>query len=254
MVTACADPLGVRFDPTVPYDQRTLMQDDLSRVASLPLGAPTQNDLAYLSLGAATGPALADWIDNRMDIVVGENFDYDSRATLYGANRYSASSATTVMMNLGSYLYLDGKTQGGSYVINVLGQYLPVTSPRINILQIGIGLFTVNAISGLPLTAHANSILRIATYVHEGRHSDGNGSNAGFPHSMCYSGDYAGNYACENNVNGPYAVQTIFLKLAIAACSSCSQTENAGLQLSLADYASRQIGYQYNDPTPEGHL
>ncbi len=272
LITACGgNPLGVRFDASVPGDQRSFVESDLNRLASLQLGTATSSDLSALGMSDLSATSLTQWLQSRMAYIVGEGFDYETNSTRYpvsGGLRFTsytgygqetlfsalgqASNTQTVMMNLGAYLYLDGKEKQSEYVLRLSnGKTVSVFSPRVNIVQIGEGLFEANAIPGVALGAKSNSLLRTSTYFHEGRHSDGNGTNAGFPHASCPSGDYADLYACENNSNGPYAIQTVFLRYAIPTCTDCSYTEQAGLEISMADYASRQIQRLFPSATPE---
>jgi hypothetical protein len=255
LVGCGGNPLGVQFDATVPGEQKALMQTDLGRLSSLSLPSPSSTDLYYLSLADGSSGSVTAWMQSRMRYVVGETFDYGSRAvkTTSALDPTQLGATQTVMMNLGSFLYLDVKGTGKQYTLQTSSGLIPISTPRVNIFQIGEGLFDANSIPTVELGAYSNSLLRMATYFHEGRHSDGNGANAGFPHSSCPSGKYAGKFACENNINGPYAIQTIFLRLASQTCTDCNSTEIAGLELSVADYASRQIGYQLPDPTPESY-
>ncbi len=255
LVGCGGNPLGVQFDSSVPGDQKGLMQSDLARMSNLSLPAASATDLYYLSLGDTSSQSISAWMQARMRYVVGENFDYDTlaRKTTAAIDPTQLGATQTVMMNLGSYLYLDAKGSNQQYVLQTSSGNFPITTPRVAIVQIGEGLFDANSIPEVELNAYSNSLLRMATYVHEGRHGDGNGANAGFPHASCTSGNYQGKYACENNVNGPYAIQTIFLRLASQTCTDCNANEISGLELSVADYASRQIGYQLPDPTPESY-
>jgi hypothetical protein len=265
LVGCSTNPLGVQFDSSVPGDQKGLMQGDLGRLSGMTLSGASATDLYYMSLSDTSAQSLSTWMQTRMRYVVGESFDYDTQKQKISSNSYGETLANhldavdptqlgetqTVMMNLGSYLYLDVKGTSNRYLLHTSSQTFAITSPRIAIFQIGIGLFDANSIQGVDLSACANSVLRIATYFHEGRHDDSNGANAGFPHSTCPSGKYNGLYACESNINGPYAIQTIFLRLASQFCQGLNGTETSGLELSVADYASRQIGYQLPDATPE---
>ena len=98
-----------------------------------------------------------------------------------------------------------------------------------------------------------NSLLRLSVLFHEARHSDGNGQYAAFPHATCASGDYQGLAACEENLNGPYAVQAILLRYFYSGCTNCTDTEKQGLLLALSDFQSRlQPDAVYHDSRPEG--
>jgi len=267
-LAGCAEGVVFQFDSSVPADQRELMELDLSRLNSIELPQASTDDLATVGVGALSPIALNDWLSKRTKYIVGESFSWkvNSRIISRSAPKtpvivagnvlkdpFSAASAKTVMWNLGSFLYLDGKEQSQTYAIDLEAERMEVFTPRVGIVQIGEGLFSVNAVKNTPLDAYANSLLRIATYFHESRHTDGNGEHAAYPHTACPSGhQYAELYACENNLNGPYAIQAVLLRYFYSGCQECSETELAGLMLSLADYQSRVLpGAQFRDSRPE---
>jgi hypothetical protein len=118
---------------------------------------------------------------------------------------------------------------------------------------VGSGLFTANSIPNVPLNGFANSLVRLSTYFHESRHSDGNGTTTAFPHAECPSGTFAGEDACDMNLNGPYAIQAILLKYFYNACEArgCTAIELKGLETKFDDFASRLIGSNTPDARPE---
>lgn len=265
-LAGCGGGVPVRFDSSVPGDQQGLMQDDFNRLGSLQLQAVSANQTTYLGVPDMSAQSLQDWLARHIKIIVGENFDWKSNAQLTnrpGATTYVMTQASvldpqvtaaakTVMWNLSSYLYLDGKSQSSLYSLNLSSGTIMVTDTRGGVVQIGEGLFSVNRIGNSNPSSMANSLLRLATYFHEGRHGDGNGTNAAFPHAQCPSGTYKDLYACEGNLNGPYAIQTEILTSFYYACTECSQTDYEGLALSIADYRSRlQPGAQARDIRPE---
>ncbi len=132
---------------------------------------------------------------------------------------------------------------------------IEVRGPRVGIIQIGEALFSSSYDSGSKgQDAAVNSLRRISTYFHEARHSDGNGTHAGFPHAKCTEGTYANEYACEQYLNGPYMLQSTLLDSFYNSCSSsdCDSTDKETLRLLTADKKSRLVsGAAYKDPTPE---
>ena len=158
----------------------------------------------------------------------------------------------TVMTNTGSAIYLDGKKNNTLYSLKVADDTMVVSTTRVGIIKIGEGLFSSSRTSGFSQDSIAKKLIRLATLFHESRHSDGNGSNAGFPHSKCSSGDFAGYYACESNTNGPYNLESMLLKHFYRSCYNCSESELSAIQISASDAASRlQYGATVKDPTPE---
>jgi hypothetical protein len=268
LLSACAggNPAGIQFDASVPSNQKGLMESDLRRLPTMQLGSGTAADLKTIGISDLSGPSLMAYLSARVRYVVGESFDYknstqNSRVSDWRLNRQAAlvdptqlAQAQTVMWNLGSFLYLGAKENKEQVQLALGFLRLWVQSPRIAVVQVGEGMFDANAIDGVPLDATSNSFLRLATFFHEGRHSDGSGANAAFPHAICPSGDYKDLYACENNSNGPYAVQVTLMRYFYNACQTqgCSQTELTGLTLSIADHQQRILPTAtFADPTPE---
>lgn len=154
----------------------------------------------------------------------------------------------TVMSNIGTALYLGGKNERQVYGMKISrgllkkAEKVAVTSPRTGIIQIGEGLFAPElTVNNDDQDALANSIFRLGTFFHEARHSDGNGKSLGFMHTLCPAGhDYAGQAACDENLNGPYTVGALMMAEMSKACeSNCSEKDKQTLKLMVLDSASR---------------
>jgi hypothetical protein len=257
--------LGITFDSSVPDDQKNLLQGDLALVEGLNFLNVSYEDLSRIGLNDMSAPALASFISQRTKMIVGESFDYSSQANIVAANypynpvlladsRLADSNVVTVMSNIGASLFLAGQQSNYLLSVNVCGESVTVNSPRVGILKIGAGLFNNSKTQNLPIDSLGSRLVRLGTLFHESRHSDGNGSNAAFPHAQCPSGDFAGYYACEANLNGPYNLQAMMLTHFYQVCAQqgCSQNELSALQLAAADAASRLLpGAVQSDPTPE---
>lgn len=259
---------GIAFDPSVPADQRTLMEHDLSFLSSIEMPAPTSsNDLTNIGIGDFSPNSLLYFLSQRIKFIVGQEFDYTSQ--LYASTRpdgeptvlvasqmtpFAATSTQVVMDNLGASLYLTSKDTSYLLYLNLeAAPNLAIRSPRVGIIRVGAGFTDANAIKNVPLEAVSNTLLRISTYFHEARHSDSNKASVAFPHASCTSGTYEGKYACEKYINGPYGIQNILMKYFYSVCQSkgCSSTEMAGLLIKIADFKTRMIGTAYGDPRPE---
>lgn len=179
----------------------------------------------------------------------------------------NAEGSFTVMSNIGSALYLGGKKERQVYGMKVSrgllrsAEKVAVTSPRAGIIQIGEGLFAPElTVNKDDQDALANSIFRLGTFFHEARHSDGNGESLGFTHTNCPVGhDYAGQAACDENLNGPYTVGTVMMAEMAKACEdNCSEKDKESLKLLIIDSASRILKTTHKgeiskdwDATPE---
>lgn len=153
-----------------------------------------------------------------------------------------------VMSNIGAALYMGGKQQNQVYGMKISRGLFKsplkalAESPRVGIIQIGEGLFMKElTLNNQNPNSVANSINRLATFFHEARHSDGNGSSLGFAHSNCPTGhDYAGSAACDENLNGPYTVgATMALEMLKGCEDSCTEREKEMLKLVVLDSKNR---------------
>jgi hypothetical protein len=283
----CSSQVSLTFDSSVPPDQQAYIQGDLAQLNSLSVPSnPNSADSALLDLPDFSSGQLNGWISARTKYIIGQNFDTNDNVTTIASgiaytpslfseigfaglapaapargtssrlspfgDSSSSSSVETVMLNFGASIYLTGKQSSVIYSILVSGNNLTDNTPRIGVVQIGPGLFDANQLSSSPPNSLANSCLRLQTLFHESGHTNGNGANAGFPHAMCNSGPYSGYYACENNLNGPYAIGRVFLTQCYYACTGCSPADLEGISTYLADLASRMLPTaQMSDDRPE---
>lgn len=140
-------------------------------------------------------------------------------------------SATTLMSNVGSAMYYRGKSEKKLYSFKFTDQKgnkisLKVDSPRVGVFQVGRGFFHPKTQVSEDLASEANSILRLATLLHEARHSDGNGKSLGFFHQVCEDHEkMAGESACDRSLNGPYLIDGLFLRSASKLCKTCTSSE-----------------------------
>lgn len=256
---------SIAFDSSVPQSQQKLFRADFNNAGQLSLSKPPADGYKkYFDIPDYSGPSWARWLNDRIKYVVGENWDWEQKTTASYVNSFNPvvvahnsfeplQEIVTLMENTGSYIYLKGKEQKIVYTVNVAGQSFQVRTNRVGIVRIGEGLFkSQNQISSKAPESLINSWLRIAVFVHEARHSDGNGSNAAFPHAVCTSGTYQGRSSCEDNVNGPYAIESVLLNSMYDSCTSCDSTERKALQLAAVDAKSRvQSSAKFRDTRPE---
>lgn len=171
-------------------------------------------------------------------------------------NTSANNSTMTIMTNVGTSLYIQGKAKKELLSIrftekkSLFKKRVLINSPRIGIIQIGAGLFMPD-VRPNPLFANAlsNKLHRIATFLHEARHSDGNGKTLGFIHHKCPEGhNYAGTNSCDISTNGPYIIGAQATVDAIKWCGNeCSPSEKTMLKVMALDSFSRII------PLPKGN-
>lgn len=257
-------PLGISLDESVPPQQAQILSEDLEFLSEMQVPAPLfPHYLTIVGVTDFSATTLVQWLQQRVKVVVGENFNYDRLKVRAESRNYNprilsrdkdeVSRIQTVMFNLGSWLYLNGKESSIVYSLPVVGTSVLVTTPRVGIIQIGEGLFDANSVKSSDVRAEVNRLLRIAVFFHEARHGDSNGANAAFPHAKCVSGDYKDKNSCENNLNGPYVVEAVLLHQFYYGCKSCTTPEYTQLQAFIYDNKSRILpGATMQDERPEG--
>ena len=159
----------------------------------------------------------------------------------------------TVMTNIGTALYFNGKTKHQLLSFNLATGFLKsssilINSPRAGIIQIGAGLFDRRFnINNNNIGSVANSINRLGTLFHEARHSDGHGESLGFAHAVCPKGhDLEGLNACDESLNGSYSVGAKAVNEMIDACQDeCSARELEILKLTVLDSYNRVLPLTY---------
>ncbi|MBS1982536.1 MAG: hypothetical protein JST16_00075 [Bdellovibrionales bacterium] len=285
---------NLKTDASVPADQAALFRADLAvldGLSELPADRQLQK---IMHLPALTQPALSNWLEERVQVIIGQkvdaektsyvekkNYAYenpdllpddddddnvaeapDAPTAAPETNEAPDDDDNTLMQNVGISIYQDGKTSSELRAIDLSVGKLEVTSPRTGIIQVGAALFNPKfGIGGEAASAssHANSLYRLSTLFHEARHSDGRGKTLGFQHVKCPAGhDLAGDYACDNNLNGPYTLDALLTKQLILSCTDCTVAEKEALKLQTADSLSRVVATRRSaarewDDHPEGH-
>lgn len=250
------------------------LERDLDVLDGLKFKDADAETLKLMNLTNLNARTASDWLGARVNYVIEENalsvfkllikrviFEERSNVTFPNSSviPYSIDPANnkpavdeeegvTVMSNIGAALYYGGKTERKVYGMKISRGLLKksikvaVESPRAGIIQVGEGLF-MDRLTVTPEKPNsvANSINRLATFFHEARHSDGNGSSVGFLHSPCPVGhDYAGVPACDENLNGPYTVGAVMMAEMLKACDdTCSIREKEILKLQILDSKNR---------------
>lgn len=253
---APAGKVAVRFDDSVPSNQRALVDKDLEILSNA--GFVDQSEANILDIPDFSNRSLKQWLETRFSYLVGENYDTSGRVERslqyqpFLSEVIGPFSSTTIMRNAGGAVYLAGKEEGILYSLLVGGFRLFITTPRVGIFQIGEGLFTTILVPGTKADDDINSYLRLATDFHEARHDDGSGDNAAFPHEKCPSGDYEGQYACDKSTDGPYPVGRVIVQKFRNQCTWCTSAQLANLDLQIADLNGRVLSWAvYNDDQAE---
>lgn len=277
--TGLAQANDIYLSEKIKTPMRSKIQRDLNVLENLKFQDALPRTLEVMGVSTLNAATASNWLNERVNYVIEEDaltvmkllfkktiYVEQKNVTFPNANvtPYSLDpknetqdlsamnskqdEVLTVMSNLGAALYLGGKSQNTLYGMKVsrgiLKSQIKVTvdSPRAGIIQVGEGLFhnqlTINPGNE---NALANSLNRLATFFHEARHSDGNGASLSYAHSKCPAGhELAGEYACDESLNGPYAVGALMTVEMIRSCEdNCTEREKEILKLIALDSAGR---------------
>ncbi len=257
---------AIHFDSSANAGERGALVNALEYMAENKLQDADPALLQILDLRSGDGPSLRAWLEERVQVVAGESFDFerfqmvDSNYRFENPdilpaawrNRANQEKGTLIMANFGALAYLLGKETKNLVALNTAtaaGQ-LRFTSPRTGLLVVGEGL--LKAVKGRGVSTQR--AFQLSTLLHEARHSDGNKLSAGFVHAKCPENhEFAGVNACDEAANGPYAVDMLATKSLLATCTDCSETDRTWLQGQIADSFSRILDKNLTwDPAPEG--
>lgn len=271
--TSLAQANDIYLSEKIKNSMRNKLLNDMTVLDNLKYKEANPRTLEVLGIPALNTASSVKWLNDRVNYVIEENalsllkllikktiyveqegvsfpngdilpYSQDPRNQLTTAEE----QGVIVMSNMGAAMYMSGKSNRTLYGMKVSRGLLKkqikvvIDSPRSGVIQVGEGLFlkqlTVN--NDNPGSV-ANSLNRLATFFHEARHSDGNGSSLAFAHSKCPTGhDMAGAYACDENLNGPYTVGALMTTEMLKACDdSCSEREKEILKLIALDSAGR---------------
>lgn len=260
---------SIHFSPYIRDDQKRSLLKDLDHLLNLPVEANNAKANALFETPQLTTSHLNAWLAERAHFFVEQGFDSSSkiqiiqenftypnsilpqteRATKQTGIPNNGQTVQIMMSNRGVSLYYMAKAQNQKQAISIPGYGLvPLTSPHIGLFMIGEGLFNQMISDSYSIDSMANSLLRMKTYFHEARHTDGNGTSLGFFHVVCPLGhQYEGYSACDKNSNGPYQVATQFLSATINSCKQCSSGEKEALRNVQLDSQLRIVNQSLNE-------
>ena len=260
--------LNLIMSSKIPKEQRKILKNDLGQLQNMNFAsAADEETLNLMGLDDFNSHSVMAWLNERVSAVIedtdtdklklsskafkdypqnGEpNIEQALQAPRGGGSR---GGGVTVMSNVGTGLYYAGKSSNQLITIKVKTGFLSskkltINSPRTGVIQIGEGLFMRKYLMNKENEgALANSLGRMAVFFHEARHSDGNGKSLGFFHAVCPNGhDFAGAYACDRNLNGPYSIGANMMKEFIKNCESCSVSEKEQMRLRYIDSMNRVL-------------
>lgn len=235
------------------------------------ISSPSPELLRLMQIKDANPKTLKSWLGERVKYAVSSDFNFEKNGfVLDGVPKYeypnvevsvaeptkgedgyepAEDGTVTLMANVGTGIYYQGKLEKKLYGINLPGiGKIKINSPRVGFVQMGDARLQGKDIE------RAKKLWPLLTLFHEGRHSDGHADNVGFPHSICPEGhDFAGYAACDRSLNGAYGIEAELYKNYIEVCDKCTAVEREFLRLSYADILGRIVleKDEYLDPKPE---
>ena len=268
-----AEPSDIVLSKSIKPKMREKIVVDLKRLEEFNFKDPNPEVLKLMKLSDLSSQSVLGWLEERVKYLIEENalsvikmvmkkivyverenvvypnntilpFTLNTNLDLIGAE----DEGVTIMSNTGAGLYLAGKEEHKLYGMKISqGLFrgplkILIESPRVGIIQIGEGLFSRSMlINSDDPNAVSNSIIRLTTFFHEARHSDGAGISLAFAHSKCPIGhDLEGVYACDENLNGPYAIGGYMNLELIKACDDqCTLREKEMLKIDALDSFNR---------------
>lgn len=262
---------GVKISDGVEEDHARKIVEDLKFIKELKLStnldSETQTEverIMKLRFNSQTiGSSLFSWLKERVTYIVGEKFDLEKNIEVVeeiqeyhdkespviekpSKEPENSGTVKTIMSNIGSAVYFAGKDSRSLMGLKINGDTVPIRSPRTGVVQVGSGLFSkTNITKDIADASIIHRLVRLETFFHEARHSDGHGKSLGFFHATCPKGHpFEGYAACDRNLNGPYSVGAAVLKALKSACETtlnCSEKEKAQMDLAIADNLDRVI-------------
>lgn len=249
----------VNFHSSVLPEQKEALKKDFIYLFTRENKEADQGFLSLTKLPNASGPQIYNYAVNRVKFIMGESTDMNQMATMVGGYTFPKSplsklwpeptkapeptGSMVIMSNQGAALYYYGKSNQLMFQVDFDGRKINITSPRIGLTQIGQGLFHPDKSINRVLHSEANTISRLGTILHEGRHSDGNGKSTGFLHMYCPEGhSMARRGACDYMANGPYTMGALTMRQLLKNCVKCSEVDKGAISAKILDSFNRVMG------------
>lgn len=258
-----SDRMNMTMDPALTSDERSLLVSDLNKALDFQVKV---NPTSFYgkAFGAGDSSGVIQYLSDRVHYLIPESADLESRLSIPHASSSSTNAPSptsagglyTMATNVGTVLWFEALAAAPSELDFTLGDMrIPLTSSRVGIVQIGEG-YTLqkNGQYAFP------QIVRIATLVHEARHSDCTGGisrsdlqklqngdipenhSCGHLHVRCPAGhDYEGAFACDGEAWGAYSIQALYAAALVKNCSNCTAEEQNQALMIFSDSLNRVI-------------
>jgi hypothetical protein len=245
------DQVSVTLDPALSQTEKNLLASDLNTLLNYKFEMGSEGGALFEKIfgGQTSLSVVTGYLHDRVKYVVPESAELRNRllvavpsgsGPLPGVLRDS-QRAYRMAANIGMALWLQAELARPQVLAFAVGQQpVVLDSSRVGIMQLGEGYTKKKAFGGYKFPA----IQRIATFIHEARHSDCTGGiseaelaalargetipshSCGHRHVVCPEGhELAGLPACDAHAWGAYSVEAIFTLALAKACTSCSEKD-----------------------------
>ena len=225
----------VIIDSRIDPDHVILIAKDLRHLENLGLDylAPEAEDLRrILGLPSINGPALKQWFEENVQIILAHNLWRYAYQNFLGYNfledifKKSPGVIPPHRPGLVDFSTATGFTVGPPDGVNPVRSVIKLYPSLMN-----------EGSAVYPTINYSRSLMRIAVMLHEAVHSLGNHADNSFSmlHAICPVGSAdSGARYCDEFTNGPYTVQAKFLRWSIRSCQSCSNYGKDAMRVMMA--------------------
>lgn len=270
-----SDRMHMTMDPALSQDERNLLISDLNRTLEFQVQVDPKSFYGK-AFGTGDSSGVIQYLSDRVHYIVPESVDLQSRlslghdhstalpltlqstikAPLSDFAAMTSSNLYTMATNVGTVLWFEALAVAPDTLTFTVGDtHVALDSSRVGVVQMGQG-YTLKHESRYAFP----QLARIATLVHEARHSDCTGGLAradltklmdgdmpdkpgcGHLHVRCPAGhNYEGAFACDGEAWGAYAIQALYSAALVQNCSNCTAEEQNQAIVIFSDSLSRVI-------------
>jgi hypothetical protein len=254
--------LNMKLDPALTDANKNLIRADAHALENYHLNV-TRGSYYDKAFSGTTGTEILQYMNDRVNYIVPQVDDLQSRLKLGWIQLPSGGDqgapdptngdkrAVVMALNIGFALWMANEANPTPFDLHfeIGNTTVPLTSPRVGIVELGEGYTMDKTPGGTPIT----TIVRTTTLVHEARHSDCTGGmeasdldlikegempqnhECGHLHIDCPEGHpLAGLPACDDLAWGAYSIEAIYAAAVAKTCQNCAlEEQEQGMEVAL---------------------
>lgn len=189
----------------------------------------------------SSGRDFLKWFGERVHVITGADHTRDSFWTSrfkvdkslplpqeyinwIGSAQIQDASINAIASNLGRSLLVMSAAAKNALVYSNIHMERIVEGARFGMIRIYPEFFSNAFHLDQVGNSKIASISRIATLIHEARHSDGNGSSLAFMHTLCPAGhSFSGKSVCDRSENGAFGIEVALLRQFLNSANTQTQ-------------------------------